>query len=67
MALWDAKPRDGSWAPPDCHPAGKEPAARQDGESHPGITWLPAGWQGLGETGLGLEVEPRQLVRIASS
>lgn len=67
MGLWDAKPRDGSWAPPDCHPAGKEPAARQDGESHPGITWLPAGWQGLGETGLGLEVEPRQLVRIASS
>lgn len=46
----------------DCQPAGKEPAAGQDGERHRGITQLPASSQGLGEAGL--EAVPRQLVRM---
>lgn len=48
----------------DCQPAGKEPAAGQDGERHRGITQLPASSQGLGEAGLGLEAVLRQLVRM---
>lgn len=48
----------------DCHLSGKDPAAEQDRESHPGITRLSASLQGLGEAGLGLEAEPRQLVRM---